>query len=52
MQCLPNDEEARLLGSYLAGGGGPDSLADAELLCWMLGQVPRARQRLAALLFA
>eukprot|EP00887_Chlorella_sp_A99_P000103 scaffold16.g103.t1 len=50
-ECLPSEEEQRMLASYLAGGGAADGLADAEQLCWELGQVPRARECLQALLF-
>ena len=39
LQCLPTDDEAQMLGSYLRSGGQLDSMSDAEAFCWQLAQV-------------
>ena len=47
VDCLPTDAEATQLASY---GAPPSELAPADAFQWRLMQLPRARQRLLALL--
>ncbi|GAB4818742.1 hypothetical protein N2152v2_005788 [Parachlorella kessleri] len=50
LQCLPTDDEAQMLGSYLRSGGQLDSMSEAEAFCWQLAQVLRLPERLRTFL--
>ena len=52
LQCMPTEEEASLLASYLQTGANRETLSDAELFCNDLMQVCLVRwQSLRGVLF-
>ncbi|KAK9830554.1 hypothetical protein WJX72_012430 [[Myrmecia] bisecta] len=46
LQCVPTDDERKMLDSYIKTGGKPELLSAAELFCLDLMKVPRIEARL------
>ncbi|KAL0049978.1 hypothetical protein WJX82_001917 [Trebouxia sp. C0006] len=50
LQCVPTQDEANLLQSYVRAGGKLEGLSDAELFCMDLVKTPRVEARLSTFL--